>query len=115
MTPVDGREGRVLTRAHLRRERNRELVGRKKLKVHSETGALRCEVCGFDFYMIYGERGAGFAECHHLVPLADLSPDTRTRLTDLAILCANCHRMIHRQAPWLTLDELRQLVTERTG
>ena len=38
--------------------------------------------------------GKGFAECHHVVPLADLGRQKRTRLEDLAIVCANCHRMI---------------------
>ena len=59
-------------------------------------GALRCEGCGFDFAATYGELGHGFAECHHVVPLADLRAGSRTRLSDLVILCANCHRMIHR-------------------
>jgi 5-methylcytosine-specific restriction protein A len=31
--------------------------------------------------------------------------------TDLAILCSNCHRMIHRKPKLaLTLDELRELI-----
>jgi putative restriction endonuclease len=30
-----------------------------------------------------------------------------TRLEDLALLCANCHRMIHRASPWLSVEELR--------
>jgi hypothetical protein len=49
------------------------------------------------------------AECHHVVPL-HVSGATTTKLADLAILCANCHRMIHRGDPWLTPDELRDLV-----
>jgi 5-methylcytosine-specific restriction protein A len=69
-------------------------------------GALRCEGCGFDFAATYGELGHGFAECHHVVPLADLRAGSRTRLSDLVILCANCHRMIHRQGG-LTIEELR--------
>jgi 5-methylcytosine-specific restriction protein A len=54
--------------------------------------------------------GRGFAECHHLVPLAEVAFHRNTRLTDLAIVCANCHRMLHRGRPVLTLDTLKGLI-----
>ena len=77
--------------------------------VLAANGALAREVCGFDFAQRYGERGKDFAECHHIIPLADLVGAAKTRLQELAIVCANCHRMIHRRLPTLTLDELRAL------
>lgn len=98
------REGRLLERLHLRREREPRLRKRKIDKVLKDRGLLECEVCGFEFQRIYGARGAGYAECHHT------SGDTTTRLEDLALLCANCHRMIHRGTTWLTPTELRDLV-----
>ena len=73
-------------------------------------GALSCEACGFDFVVKYGESGDGFAECHHKIPLAD-SAYTTTRLEDLAILCANCHRMVHVRKPMLAVDELKSLMS----
>ncbi|HEY1013855.1 MAG TPA: HNH endonuclease [Herpetosiphonaceae bacterium] len=100
-------EGRVLTRLHLLRERNQTLVQTKKQQVLAQTGRLACEACTFDFAARYGDLGQGFAECHHLLPLAQLQPATRTRLADLAIVCANCHRMLHRARPVLTLPALR--------
>lgn len=104
-------EGRLLERRHVIRERNTRLRN-KKIKVAMERhGCVACEVCGFDFAQVYGERGAGYAECHHAVPL-HVSGKTRTRLEDLVLLCANCHRMVHRRVPWLTPDELRGLITE---
>ena len=30
--------------------------------------------------------------------------------TDLVPVCSNCHRMIHRRRPWLSVEQLRQLV-----
>ncbi|WP_082179747.1 hypothetical protein [Acetobacter pasteurianus] len=45
-------------------------------------------------------------------PLADLTETTITKLGDLALLCANCHRMIHAQRPWLTLEELVVLLKD---
>ena len=106
----EGDEGQVLTRVHRYRERDTKLVNRKKEQILRRIGALRCEVCGFDFSRMYGERGRLFIECHHAKPLADLRPGERTRLSDLRLLCANCHRMIHRKRPWLSVEELQRLV-----
>ncbi len=99
-------EGRVLYRVHKTRERKRS--AEKKRAVMEATGRLECEVCGFDFFETYGERGNGFAECHHKLPL---SHGTRsTYLRDLAVVCANCHRMLHR-GDSLTVEELRDSLT----
>lgn len=114
-TPEDGedeaQEGRILTRIHRSRERNQKLVAKRKAQRREECdGALKCEACDFDFVVKYGDRGDGFAECHHKIPLAE-SGATKTRLDDLAILCANCHRMIHVRKPMLSVDELRSLIS----
>jgi 5-methylcytosine-specific restriction enzyme A len=110
---TEAEEGRLLTRMHRVRERNRELVKRKRAAVLRETGRLACEACDFDFNDRYGEHGRGFIEVHHLLPLHALSPGSRTRLQDLAILCANCHRMVHARTRWLTLLQLKELLAER--
>lgn len=93
---IEFEEGRILTRIHFARERNATLVATKKRLLLTQTGRLECEACGFDFQKAYGDLGEGFAECHHTAPVATLTPGTNTRLTDLCILCSNCHRMIHR-------------------
>jgi predicted HNH restriction endonuclease len=98
------------TRKHLVRERNQALVMKKKRAVLSTTGTLTCEVCRFDFLETYAELGRGFAECHHLTPLALLTETTETRLEDLAIVCANCHRMLHRGKPWKTIAQLKDIL-----
>lgn len=110
---AEAEEGRLLTRVHLARERSREIVAKKKSHVLKTTGKLLCEVCEFDFEEIYGERGRGFAEVHHSKPLHTLSPGTKTKLDDLTILCANCHRMVHSRKPWLDVAELRNLIKRR--
>jgi len=104
----DAPEGKLLSRLHCSRERNRTLVKNKFKKVLSEAGSLSCEVCGFDFSQRYGEVGEGFAECHHLRPVSSLVDGSRTRLEELAVVCANCHRMIHRRRPWISLQVLRE-------
>ena len=108
---LEGTEGRVLTRVHRYRERDSGLVRRKKEAALTENNTLVCEVCDFNFEFVYGDRGQGFIECHHKVPLSELSPDgDRTSLDDLALLCSNCHRMVHKNRPWLSIEELRGMV-----
>ena len=94
---------------HFRRESGRysPLAQKKKNKVFSELGKLECEVCEFDYALKYGERGKGFIECHHKVALHLLKPKTRTKLSDLALLCANCHRMVHKNGG-TTIEELKK-------
>jgi 5-methylcytosine-specific restriction protein A len=53
-------EGRLLTRKHFVRERNRKLVEAKHIQTIKKHGKLACEVCTFDFSVHYGERGKGF-------------------------------------------------------
>ncbi|MFD5831276.1 HNH endonuclease [Lentzea sp. NPDC060358] len=108
------REGRLLLRRHLARERDPKLRAKKIEAALAEHSCLACEVCEFDFERVYGDRGKRYAEVHHKTPL-HVSGPTSTRLRDLAVLCANCHRMIHRGTRWLTPDELRELVRDRRG
>ena len=103
-------EGETLTRSHIFRERNRELVQKKKKSFLQETGRLVCEACGFDFAERYGERGEDFIECHHVKALRDLKPGNTTRLDDLVLLCSNCHSMVHARQPWLEMKDLMRLI-----
>jgi len=107
-------EGRIIYRLHRARERNRALVKRKKDQIRKAGQPLACEVCRFDFGMTYGSLGDGYIECHHAIPLSEAGEST-TRLADLLLVCANCHRMIHRKRPWLTVDGIRRLLTPGTG
>jgi 5-methylcytosine-specific restriction protein A len=72
-------EGRILTRIHLSRERNRRLLESKRRQALEKFGKLVCEVCGFDFSMQYGVRGQGFIECHHTKPVITLCEGQRSR------------------------------------
>ncbi|MEZ0385232.1 HNH endonuclease [Mycobacterium sp. pW045] len=115
--PVDeeddhAKEGRLLQRHHFVRERDKKLRAKKIAAFLTAHPRVHCEICGFDFEATYGERGREYTEVHHVVPL-HASGETKTKLGDLILLCANCHRMIHRSTPWLTPDELRELLTDQ--
>jgi 5-methylcytosine-specific restriction enzyme A len=101
-------EGRLLIRRHVAYERDRTLRQRKLDDTIRSGKPIVCEICGFDFAETYGDRGKGYIECHHILPL-HVSGPARRRISDLALLCANCHRMIHR-GPWLTPSSLQSLI-----
>jgi 5-methylcytosine-specific restriction protein A len=104
-------EGSVLLKEHLRRERDATLKPRKIEQAKKQGIPIACEVCGFDFSRTYGSRGRDYIECHHRTPLHVTGP-VKTRAQDLALICSNCHRMIHRTNPWLTVEQLFELVTD---
>jgi 5-methylcytosine-specific restriction protein A len=102
-------EGRLLLRAHVARERNQALARKKKESAAAFDPRLPCEVCSFSFQDRYGDAGKGFIECHHVVPLAAAAP-RRVTMKDLALVCPNCHRMLHRGAPPPGIAQLRALL-----
>ncbi|MCE0864453.1 HNH endonuclease [Pseudomonas alloputida] len=69
----------------------------------------KCFVCSFEFEKVYGELGKGFIHVHHLKPLSEqggeynLDPEQ-----DLRPVCPNCHAMLHRSVPALTIEELQR-------
>lgn len=69
-----------------------------------------CLACGFNFEDKYGELGEEFIHVHHIVPLSEVDSGYEVDpISDLRPLCPNCHAMIHRQDPPLTIAELRNI------
>lgn len=82
-------------------------------KIAKVVHGYTCKGCDFDFEKTYGEIGKGFIEAHHLTPLASLpegKPVPMDPATDFAVLCSNCHRMVHRRLEPLSVPELRHLL-----
>lgn len=80
----------------------------------------RCHICGFDFEKVYGSKGREFIECHHNNPLSERpevewTTEIETSVEDVTVVCANCHRMIHRRRPAYTIEEIRDAFQESTG
>lgn len=107
---VEATEGRLLTKIHKYRERDRKIIDKRKELALKFTGKLECESCDFNFLDFYGDIGQGYIECHHEKPVSELKPGEKTKLSDLRIVCSNCHRMIHRKKPWLSVLELRKII-----
>jgi 5-methylcytosine-specific restriction protein A len=109
-----GEEGAAYLQEHLVRERDTALAKAKKIDILKATGRLACEACRFDFGVAYGELGAGYCEVHHLKPLANRSGNEMTSLEHLAILCSNCHSIIHRTSPMWSVTDLAAYLSSRT-
>lgn len=79
---------------HFRIERNSGASKAAK-RAHGTT----CQACGFNFNNFYGALGDDYIEAHHLTPLSTLKDNEQRDYDarkDFAVLCANCHRMIHK-------------------
>jgi hypothetical protein len=102
-------EGEARQRFTWHRQREQRLRKAKIEEVLRVKGTLACEVpgCGFDFQETYGATGEGFAHVHHTKPLSGLRSNTLVSKADLAVVCANCHAMIHRGGVCRDLDDVR--------
>lgn len=76
---------------------------------------FRCEACGMTFAENYGALGEGFIEAHHLYPLSRLviGEERRYSEDEFAVLCSNCHRMIHRWHDCSDLEGFRKMLAAR--
>tara|TARA_R110002096_G_scaffold194791_10_gene377225 strand:- start:11549 stop:12499 length:951 start_codon:yes stop_codon:yes gene_type:complete len=97
---------------HKRIERNRKLAQKAK-KIHG----YKCQACDFDFKTKYGEIGDSFIEAHHLTPISKLKGQ-KVALDpekDFAVLCSNCHRMIHKTELVSHVVEFREKYVVKKG
>ena len=108
------KEGKDKLRLHLTKERNRSLIRRAKRKWGQEQKeGICCSICSFSFLEVYGRIGEGFIEAHHTESISSLALDTVVHIADLVPICSNCHSMIHCHRPWLTVEQLHTIVSER--
>lgn len=68
-----------------------------------------CAVCGFNFKEKYGDIGEKYIEVHHLKPVSEAGEEYLINPVEcLRPVCANCHRMLHRKKPVLSIEELKK-------
>jgi len=98
--------------SHYKIERDRKIRRIKIEQFLEENGSIFCEACTFSFENEYGEYAKGVIDVHHMKPLATLIPNTMTTLSDLMLLCPNCHRVVHRRKKPLSREELMALINK---
>jgi 5-methylcytosine-specific restriction protein A len=100
---------------HLRRERSQALRKAKKDAERNAGKSLCCESCGLVTEHAFPGLTEDILEVHHRISLSDVEGTVVNTLDDLALLCPNCHRAIHRTKPMLSVEEFRKLVLHQTG
>lgn len=71
---------------------------------------LNCSVCNFNFGKVFGQLGEGFIHVHHLRPISEIAEEYEVDpVKDLRPVCPNCHAMIHRRSPPLSIEEIIEL------
>ena len=80
-----------------------------------KTWGYRCAICDFDFEDEYGDLGKGYIHVHHLKPLSEREGEIHQvdPVEDLFPICPNCHAMLHRENPPVSVERLSEIVKER--
>jgi len=103
-------EGRILTKIHRHIERNRKLR-EKLISSRRKANLLRCDACLCTNPTYNARLDDAIFDAHHMVPLSTQG-STKTKLSDVSLLCANCHRIIHRliasSGKWATVEDVRR-------
>lgn len=101
LTSTEGAKKSRYTTVYERDQRLRRMA----IKIHG----LSCVACGFNFERHYGEWGKGFVHVHHIKPVSETGETVVNPKTDLTVLCANCHSMVHRKkSVTLTVEDLKK-------
>jgi 5-methylcytosine-specific restriction protein A len=99
-------EGSATQVTQTRYERN--IYARKECLKHY---GYSCSVCDFNFERFYGSLGYKFIHIHHLTQVATIKQEYKVNpIQDLRPVCPNCHSMLHKQNPPLTIDELKDII-----
>lgn len=74
-------------------------------------GRLRCEICGFDFGLVYGSEFADKIHIHHLVEISTIGEEYEVDpIKDLLPVCPNCHMIVHSRKQAYAPDEIRDML-----
>ena len=90
---------------------NRYERDRRNRALCLQAKGYRCCACGFDFGSTYGELGQEFIHVHHVTPVSEIGAGYIINpITDLIPICPNCHAMVHRRIPPMSVEELRAVL-----
>ena len=85
----------------------------KLIKAAKEYFAPTCVICDFNFEKTYGLHGKGFIEMHHLIPISE--GKRVSSIKDLAPVCSNCHRMLHKGNVTLEIEDIKKMILQNRG
>ncbi len=77
------------------------------IAIHGST----CKGCGLEMAAKYGSLASGVIEVHHITPVSELGDShVIDPATDLVPLCPNCHTVVHRRSPPISIEDLKELI-----
>mmetsp|Transcript_28445 Transcript_28445/g.53227 ORF Transcript_28445/g.53227 Transcript_28445/m.53227 type:complete len:231 (-) Transcript_28445:78-770(-) len=104
-TKAEFKEGKVFS-VILRGKERSASARQEAIRIHGHA----CKVCKMIFENRYGSLGQGFIHVHHLYPMKNDGGERNVDPeTDLVPLCPNCHAMIHRKEPPITIERLIEI------
>ena len=109
-------EGKAVSKETVVKKRSKKLRDAAIEHYRHADEKLYCTICGFCFENRYGDIGKDYIEIHHEKPVYQYSDDGFESYITEAVekvkpLCANCHRMIHRNVKRpMTIEELKHLL-----
>jgi len=110
---IEGLE--IEVKKHLKKERNRMVVELAKRRALERFGKLICQCCSINFRLMYGSHSGDFIEGHHVIPIGT-GGVRKTKLEDIALVCSNCHRMLHKKISgtdkYPSVDDLRTILRQ---
>lgn len=99
----EGRKTSSIVNKYERSRVNRAIA----LEIHG----FICAACGLRMADLYGPIGEGVIHVHHLQPVSSMeAPRVLNPATDLIPLCPNCHTVVHRKNPPLSIAELQEAI-----
>jgi 5-methylcytosine-specific restriction enzyme A len=97
---VEGASKQITVNAY-----ERSAVAREQCLKHH---GYSCCVCEFNFELFYGPIGKNYIHVHHVVPFSEIRTEyVVDPIKDLVPICPNCHAMIHRTMPALSVKQLK--------
>ena len=96
-------------------ERNKE-AREKCIEYHKKinNGIIKCEICGFEFSDVYGEKFKEKIHIHHIKELSEIGQEYIVDpINDLLPVCPNCHMILHSKHPAFTPIEVKKFILRK--
>lgn len=72
-----------------------------------------CSCCGIILSDIYGKLAEKYIHIHHIIELSKIGREYIVDpINDLRPLCPNCHAIIHRKSPALSINDLIKIIED---
>jgi 5-methylcytosine-specific restriction protein A len=108
-------EGKTAFALHRKTERSKGL--RRDLLSKRKDAELKCAICDLSRPDLERPLHEALFEVHHVFPLSEVDGQTKTKLRDVELLCASCHRGIHKlmsiRGEFVSVESAKRVIGRR--